>query len=113
MKRIILLTIATCGLLNAGLFDFLGDKEEVKKEEVIVEKCRVTEKVLHTENEGGLFSNITVTGTTSCDSGTLQYRFSCNGTLVSIEAGNSYDGVFKTTFYQKNCLNLNAEVTVK
>jgi Zn-dependent oligopeptidase len=53
MKKSFLFTIATISLLNAGLFDFLGDKEEVKKES-IVEKCTVLEKVLNISAEDSL-----------------------------------------------------------
>ena len=116
MKRIILLTIATFSLLNAGLFDFLGDKEEVKKKEVIVEKCRVLEKVLDVSTHPQfpeIHLSTKVTGTTSCDSTILQYRFSCNHTLVSIKSGNSYNGVFTQMFYKTECLNPSVRVSIK
>jgi len=117
MKKSVLFTIATCSLLNAGLFDFLGDKEEVKKEikkeEVIVEKCTVLEKVLNTSESNGIYYGTTVTGTTSCDNAKLEYRFSCNHTLISIESGSSYDGTFSKMFMKVDCSSPSVEVKVK
>jgi len=122
MKKSFLFTLTVCSFLNAGLFDFFQKKEETKKEEVqekiieekvVIAKCFVLEKVLDTSIINGIHYGTTVTGTTSCDSATLTYRFSCDNTLISIESGYSFNGTFSHFFSKAECFVPLVEVSVK
>lgn len=91
MKKMIIFSLFAYSLLNAGILDYFKDEDKPTKE---IEKCTVTNQVLNTQNQ---FMPI-ITGTTSCDSANLQFKLSCNYSVVSIESGSSYNGVFEHSF---------------
>ena len=117
MKKIILgfisglvAAIILLAVVNPEILDFFKDEIEIEKVKE-VEKCIVTDQVLNIDNP----YMIKISGATSCNMASLQYKLYCFTILHSVESGNSFGGTFNHSFLTDvdDCMSPKVEVIIR